>query len=131
MLGVVYKRQSLVLSVIQSCITLFLFEYFLNQPNISIAFGANNSSFHIGMIAFGIIFSPLGIVIGVAMNVLSRKNEFEADHYAKENYSATYLSTALKKLSADSLSNLYPHEAFVFVHYSHPPILKRLEKLKN
>ena len=130
-----FKRKhilvSLFLSVIQTGITLFLFEYFLNQPNISIAFGANNSSFHIGMIAFGIIFSPLGIVIGVAMNVLSRKNEFEADHYAKENYSATYLSTALKKLSADSLSNLYPHKAYVFVHYSHPPILKRLEKLKN
>ena len=130
-----FKRKhilvSLFLSVIQTGITLFLFEYFLNQPNISIAFGADNSSFHIGMIAFGIIFSPLGIVIGVAMNVLSRKNEFEADHYAKENYSATYLSTALKKLSADSLSNLYPHKAYVFVHYSHPPILKRLEKLKN
>ena len=63
------------------------------------------------------------------MNVLSRKNEFEADAYAKNKYDGTALSKALKKLSVDSLSNLYPHKAYVFVHHSHPPLLERLKKL--
>ncbi|MDH5382488.1 MAG: M48 family peptidase, partial [Cyclobacteriaceae bacterium] len=40
-------------------------------------------------------------------------------------------STALKKLSVDNLSNLYPHKAYVFVHYSHPPLLERLKELNK
>jgi STE24 endopeptidase len=63
--------------------------------------------------------------------MLSRKNEFEADAYAKENYNGNALSMALKKLSVDSLSNLYPHPLYVFFHYSHPPLLKRLEKIEE
>ena len=65
------------------------------------------------------------------MNILSRKNEFEADNYAKETYSSEQLQFALKKLSVDNLSNLYPHSAYVFMHYSHPPLLKRLEAMND
>ena len=64
------------------------------------------------------------------MNMLSRKNEFEADEYAKSTYNGDSLSLALKKLSVDSLSNIYPHPLYVFVHYSHPPLIQRLSKLK-
>ena len=63
------------------------------------------------------------------MNVLSRQNEFEADAYAKNTANAEDLALALKKLSVDSLSNLYPHPLYVFFHYSHPPLLKRLDRL--
>jgi STE24 endopeptidase len=63
------------------------------------------------------------------MNLLSRKNEYAADRYAGENYSPAALQEALKKLSVNNLSNLRPHPAYVFVHYSHPPVLKRLEAL--
>lgn len=128
-----YKKKhiltSFIISIFQTGLTLYLFEYFLSQPNVSFALGATNESFHIGLIAFGLIFSPLGIIIGIGMNVLSRKNEFEADAYAKNKYDGTALSKALKKLSVDSLSNLYPHKAYVFVHHSHPPLLERLKKL--
>ena len=128
-----YKKKhiltSFIISIFQTGLTLFLLEYFLSQPNISLALGATKESFHIGIIAFGMIFSPLGLIIGIGMNVLSRKNEFEADAYAKNNYDGESLSVALKKLSVDSLSNLYPHKAYVFVHHSHPPLLERLKQL--
>ena len=65
------------------------------------------------------------------MNMLSRKNEFEADSYAKSTYNGEHLSMALKKLSADNLSNLYPHPLYVFIHYSHPPLIKRLDALSE
>ena len=65
------------------------------------------------------------------MNILSRKNEFEADNYAKSTYDGDALQLALKKLSVDSLSNLYPHPFYVFMHYSHPPLLKRLAELNK
>ena len=65
------------------------------------------------------------------MNILSRKNEFEADEYAKKTFEGSSLELALKKLSVDNLTNLYPHPLYVFIHYSHPPLLKRLEALNN
>ena len=65
------------------------------------------------------------------MNIFSRKNEYEADKFAKDTYDGTQLSLALKKLSANNLSNLHPHPFYVFVHYSHPPLLKRLNALKK
>ena len=65
------------------------------------------------------------------MNMLSRKNEYEADDYAKNTSSGPALQSALKKLSADSLSNLYPHPLYVFVHYSHPPLINRLKALNK
>ena len=63
------------------------------------------------------------------MSAFSRKNEFEADAYAKQTFSGEALSTALKKLSVDTLSNLYPHPWYVFFHYSHPPLLSRLKAI--
>ena len=98
---------------------------------IANALGSSNMNFHIGIIAFSFLYSPVGLVIGILMNMLSRKNEFEADKYAKDTYDGVSLELALKKLSVDSLSNLYPHPLFVFVHYSHPPLLKRLEALSK
>ena len=65
------------------------------------------------------------------MNILSRKNEFEADNFAKKTYDGKHLSLALKKLSSDNLSNLYPHPFYVFIHYSHPPLIKRLNALSS
>ena len=66
---------------------------------------------------------------GILMNYISRKNEFEADAYAKETFNGEDLSLALKKLSVDSLSNIYPHPLYVFFHYSHPPLIQRLRAL--
>mgnify|MGYP003300255693 FL=1 len=86
-------------------------------------------NFHIGLIAFSFVFSPIGLIIGIFLNILSRKNEFEADEYAKKTYDGESLSLALKKLSVDSLTNLHPHPFYVFIHYSHPPLLERLKAL--
>ena len=125
-----HTMQSMVLSILQSGVMLFVLGLFLRHDVFSLALGAEHGSFHVGMIAFGIIFSPISTVVGIAMNVLSRKNEFEADAYAKETYKGEPLASGLKKLTAENLGNLKPHPAYVFVHYSHPPVLKRLERLE-
>lgn len=124
-------RTSMILSVFQTGVILFLLEYFLSYPAVTVALGANSPSFHVGVIAFSLVFSPIGTFIGILMNVLSRKNEYEADEYAKNTFDGESLQLALKKLSVDNLSNLYPHRAYVFVHYSHPPLLSRLERLNQ
>lgn len=121
---------SYLISIIQIFFVLFVLSKMVFNENLSIALGGSQQAIHLNLIAFGILFSPISGITGLLMSMLSRKNEFEADAYAKETFDGKALSNALKKLSVDSLSNLYPHPAYVFFHYSHPPLLQRLEALK-
>jgi STE24 endopeptidase len=129
-----YKKkhifQSMISSVLVTGFMLFLFSLVVNNPLLSQAMGAEHTSFHIGLIVFGILYSPLSLIIGLGSNYISRKNEFQADKFARDNFDPHVLAAALKKLSVKSLSNMMPHPAYVFFHYSHPPLLKRLEKLE-
>ena len=122
---------SMILTIFQLGIMCYLFELCMSFDFVANALGSSTMNFHIGIIAFSFLYSPVGLIIGVLMNILSRKNEFEADNYAKETYDGNSLSLALKKLSVDSLSNLYPHPFYVFIHYSHPPLIQRLSKLNK
>ena len=129
-----YKKKhifsGLIFSIMQIGIITFFFELCLSLPEISQALGGTDVSFHLGIIGFSILFSPISILSGIFMNYISRKNEFEADDYAKQTFNGEDLALALKKLSVDSLSNIYPHPLYVFFHYSHPPLIKRLRALK-
>jgi len=120
---------ALLSSVLLTGLMLFLFSLVVNNPQLSGAIGSETTSFHLGLIVFGILYSPLSLIIGLLTNYISRKNEFAADRFVKENYKPEVLAEALKKLSVKNLSNMMPHPAYVFFHYSHPPLLKRLEKL--
>ncbi|WP_276365632.1 M48 family metallopeptidase [Chryseolinea sp. H1M3-3] len=120
-----------ILSVLQIVFTLFVLSRMVFNEDVSVALGGSQLAIHLNLLAFGILFSPISGITGLLMNMYSRKNEFEADAYAKETFSGGALVNALKRLSVDSLSNLYPHPWYVFFHYSHPPLLKRLEALKS
>lgn len=128
-----YKKKhiiwSYVLSVVQIFFMLFVLSLMVLNENVSLALGGSQLAIHLNLLAFTILFSPISAVTSLFMNLYSRKNEFEADAYAKETFSGKALADALKKLSVDNLSNLHPHPAYVFFHYSHPPLLKRLERI--
>lgn len=130
-----YKKKhtalGLILGLIQVAIMLFLLSRFINNSLFSEALGATEYSLSLSLIAFTLIYSPLSLVISLLMNWLSRKNEFEADAYARSTYKAEALISALKKLSTDSLSNLTPHPLYVFFYYSHPPLYERVKALNN
>jgi len=130
-----YKKNhvvwSLLLGILQTGFVLFLFSLFVGSSSLSAALGVEAPSFHIGLIAFGILYSPISTISGLLMNMLSRKNEYQADAFAAEHFDAKELSSALIKLSVTNLSNLRPHPAYVFFHYSHPTLLQRLNALNS
>jgi STE24 endopeptidase len=108
---------------------LFVLSRMLYAENISLALGGDHWSMPLNLLAFGILFSPISGITSLLMNIFSRRNEFEADRFARDTFDAVALSAALKRLSVDTLSDLYPHPAYVFFHYSHPPLLQRLKAL--
>ena len=130
-----YKRKhilyNLTSSIILTGFALFVLSLFIKTPILSLALGVSHPSFHIGLIAFGILYSPVSQILGVFMNYMSRKFEYQADNYAKNTFSASPLISSLKKLSKNSLSNLTPHYLYVFFHFSHPTLLDRIKNLNK
>jgi len=129
-----YKKKhiivNLIVSLLTTGLTLFILSLFINNPKISLAIGVSTPSFHAALVGFALLYSPISEITGLVMNYLSRKFEFQADDFAKTTFAATPLVSSLKKLSKKSLSNLTPHPAYVFVHYSHPPLVERIQNLK-
>lgn len=126
----------LLISILNTGFMLFLLSLALGTPetgnvHLAEALGSQYPSFHLGVIVFGILYTPISTLLGVGLNVISRRNEFQADSFAKENGLGEELGEALKKLSVSTLSNLNPHKAYVFFHYSHPTLIQRIINLKN
>ncbi len=122
---------SLLLGLMQIFVMLFLLYLFLQYHVFQYAIGISEPSFHSGLIVFGLIYLPFSVVFALFSNYISRRNEFAADAFTGKYSMAEPLCKALKKLSADNLSNLTPHPAYVFFYYSHPPLLKRLYCLQK
>jgi len=130
-----YKKKHVIYSMILSFLSNALMLYIFSLVSGNIAFaevlGAKETGFHLSIVTFGILYSPLSFVIGLGMNIFSRMNEYEADNFAATNFNGNFLASALKKLSVKNLSNLTPHPTYVFFHYSHPTLLERLRNLNN
>lgn len=128
-----YKKKhilmSMFLSITQMGIMFFVFGWLSKNQNLALALGVESINFHIALIAFGMLYAPISLITGILMNIYSRKNEFEADAFAKETYGSEFLMSSLKKLSKKHLSNLTPNKFYTFIHYSHPPLVERLKAL--
>ena len=128
------KKHTLIgigLSVMQTGFMLFLLSMFIDSPLLSPALGISKPAFHIGLLVFGILYSPVSMVFGLIMNAVSRRNEYQADEYAAVHYDHVHTCDALKKLYVNNLSNLTPNPLYVFFNYSHPTLLERLEAINT
>jgi STE24 endopeptidase len=131
-----YKKRhifkTIMLSVMNSGVMLFLFSMFIGNEGLTSAFGFENVSLYASLTAFSFIYTPISMLISIAINALSRKHEYEADAFSLKTYpKPEAFVNALKKLSVENLSNLTPHPFKVFLEYTHPPILKRIERIKK
>jgi STE24 endopeptidase len=132
-----YKRKHVytmfAFSNVQTLVIFVLLGSLLGNPNLSKALESDTPSFHLSMIAFFLLFTPVSTALGLINNSFSRYNEYQADQYSIDTYPGArdHMYSAFKKLSVESLSNLNPHPWYVAVHYTHPPILDRLANLKK
>ncbi len=119
-------------SIVQTGIMFYLLGIFLSNTEISSAFRMQHTSVYSSLLFFGFLYSPINLLVSILFHFFSRKNEFAADRYAAQSTGVPeFLVSSLKKLSQANLSNLTPHPTMVFLHYSHPPVLQRIEKLRE
>lgn len=131
-----YKKKHIIiamcLSFINMGIVFFLLSVFLNNRLLFDAFYMDDLSVYASLLFFSLLYSPVEFILSVLLQFLSRRHEFQADRYAVQTYSGgASLVEALKKLSRKNLSNLTPHPFFVFLNYSHPPVLQRIERIRK
>lgn len=123
---------SMIISIVHMGIVFFLLSIFIGNHDLHHAFYMENINIYTGLIFFGMLYSPIELILSIFMNIKSRRNEFEADRYASETIeNKENMISALKKLSEHNLSNLTPHPFYVFLNYSHPPVLQRILAIKN
>ena len=121
--------KSLFVGLLTTLVTFYLFGLIIDSPEIAAAAGSTEPSFYVNLVIFSMLYTPLSIVMGILSNIHSRKNEREADQFAKDHGVGAFNASALKKLSAKSLTNLTPHPFVVFISYSHPILAERVERL--
>ncbi len=131
-----YKKkhilQGTIINILLTGVILYLLSLFINSPGMYQAFYMSQQSIYTGLLFFGLLYTPIELGLSIVMQIVSRKNEYEADHFAAETIDETRnLTDALKKLSAANLSNLTPHPFYVFLNYSHPPLLQRIEAIQG
>lgn len=131
-----YKKKhvikGMIISIVHMGIMLYLLSVFVSHRGLFDAFYMNNVSVYSGLLFFGLLFSPIEMILSIFMNIFSRRNEYEADRFAAETTGrGDDMIEALKKLSVHNLSNLTPHPFYVFLNYSHPPLLERIKAIRH
>ena len=119
-------------NILHTFIIFYLLSVFLNSAGLYQAFYMTQPSTYSGLLFFGMLYEPISFLLSIVLNIVSRRHELQADHYAvttlreEEN-----LISALKKLAVKNLSNLSPHPFFVFLNYSHPPLIQRINRMRH
>jgi len=119
-------------SMVQTGFIFYLLSLLLNNNELFAAMRMDHVSVYASIVFFGIIFTPVNAIVSVVFYHFSRKHEYEADAYATlSSDDGEALVSGLKKLCQANLSNLTPHPVVVFLEYSHPPVLQRIEAIRN
>jgi STE24 endopeptidase len=131
-----YKKHHIVRHLLLAQFSLLLLflgaSFCISRPELFAAFGVSTPSYYVGLALYLILIRPLALLSGVVMNYWSRRDEFEADRFAAETLGdPNPLIQALKRLSKDNLSNLTPHPLLVSLHFTHPPLLARVQALRE
>ncbi len=119
-------------AVVQTGLIFYVMSFLLNRPELFAAFKVRQPAVYSGLVLFSLLYAPLSGILNLLTLAISRRHEYAADRFAVQTApAAETMITALKRLSVHNLSNLRPHPFYVFLHYSHPPVLQRIAAIEE
>ncbi|MFZ1731145.1 MAG: M48 family metallopeptidase [Bacteroidota bacterium] len=131
-----YRKKHIIIGmligIVETGVMFFLLSLFVSRPALAEAFFMQHVSIYAGLVFFGMLYEPVSTLLSLGMNILSRRHEFEADRYAVQTYrKPEVFVSALKKLTTANLSNVTPHPFYVWLNYSHPPMIERIRHIRE
>ena len=123
--------KSMAISILTTGLMFYILSLFINNRELFAAFKMEETSIYASLFFFGFLYTPIEMILSIFGKLLSRKYEYDADGYSVKTYKKPdSMIEALKKLSVENLSNLTPHPLKVFISYSHPPVIKRIQAIR-
>ena len=125
-------RRGLVISLAAGLVLFAVIGCALRWKPLFTAFGFAVPSLHAMLFWLTFFAGPVTFFLSPPANARSRRHEYQADRFAREKTSGPEpMCRALLALGRDNLTNLTPHRAYSFWHYSHPALSERLAALGN
>ena len=122
-------RKNIVSTFLITLIGLALLGYLIDQEWFFSGLGITEVNNHNALIVFTMVAPVFTFLISPISNMLSRKHEFEADHFAATHTDAKNLISSLIKLYKENASTLTPDKLYSTFHHSHPPASERIGEL--
>ncbi len=126
-----HNIKNLILSEINTFLYFLIFAVLMNRQIFYTAFGFDQERpILIGlMIILQFLLQPYNELVSFVMTWIGRRFEFQADAFAKSLDKTEHLKSSLIKLHIDNLSFPVVDWLYSTWHYSHPPLIERLEAL--
>ena len=117
-------------SVVVLFAVFFALGYLCRQDWLLTGLGLHDTGLATRLIAATLILGVLGPLATPLFHWISRRNEFQADDFARRQVGAAPLISALTKLVRDSAGTLTPDPLYALVNYTHPPVPLRIARLQ-
>ena len=110
---------------------LYILSLLLDNQSMYESFGFSGVSNYAALVVFPSWFGLVEFVIGPISSLLSRKNEFAADAFAKKYTGSDDLVSALLNLRQSNFAMPISHPWYSAFYYSHPPLGERIQALRD
>jgi STE24 endopeptidase len=128
-----FKLKHIFVGLLQTAVTLFVgffaIGYLCQQPWLLPRFGILYQDDALALIVCVLVVQMIGPVVGILGNWISRRHEYQADDFARRMVGAEPMMSALLRLSRDNASTLTNDPLYALVHFSHPPVPLRVQRL--
>ncbi|OMJ20220.1 CAAX prenyl protease 1-like protein [Smittium culicis] len=121
----------LIISQVQIFVIFYLFSLVIVQQKLYSDFGFSTMPVFIGFTLYQYLYQPVDSVVTYYFNKLSRKHEFEADAFSCSLGYNEHLKQGLIKIHVENKGNLNPDKLYSAYHYSHPPLVERLDAITS
>jgi STE24 endopeptidase len=123
-------KKSMLLSILMTFAGFALLAWLLDSTWFYSAMGIQSPSTHTALILFMMVLPVFTYFISPLFSALSRKHEFEADDFAKQQSDYRALISALVNMYRDNASTLTPDPIHSMFYDSHPPASIRIAHLE-